>query len=179
MPAIARVAIYLFQKSGIGKVVNAFRKHDEPVGNAARLLVSKWKRFVQTAIEYENPDKTPDRDLAVIPNISPAAIVPNKPSSSTSASSKSSPPMATVPSIHLNSGDRASAPGRQTDVDKRSSGAMGASRGVEKSENRLDNGGARVPERREDEGQRRDHLAYVLFNHCQGFGVIPYFYNIV
>ncbi|XP_033117392.1 transcription elongation factor B polypeptide 3-like [Anneissia japonica] len=47
------VSIEVLQRTGIGKVVNTFRKHDGGVSEHARNLVKKWKALVQAAMDAE------------------------------------------------------------------------------------------------------------------------------
>ena len=44
---------FVLQETGIGKIVNSYRKHGEGVGDQARALVAYWKQVVAEQTEAE------------------------------------------------------------------------------------------------------------------------------
>lgn len=40
------ICVNHLQETGIGRIINSFRKNDGAVGQAARILVGKWKELV-------------------------------------------------------------------------------------------------------------------------------------
>lgn len=51
------VTVGHLQDTGIGKTVNALRKHEDGVGESARALVKKWKDMVHQAYASDDEDE--------------------------------------------------------------------------------------------------------------------------
>lgn len=59
------VTVQHLQETGVGRTVNALRKYDGSVGDAAKALVAKWKTMV---VDEESSGE--DEDEACIPDAS-------------------------------------------------------------------------------------------------------------
>lgn len=55
---ISSFVIISLQETGVGKVVNGYRKCSNPVGMKAKSIVNKWKGLVQAAIAEDQSQRS-------------------------------------------------------------------------------------------------------------------------
>lgn len=55
---ISSILITYLQETGIGKIVNGYRKCSDPVGMKAKSIVNKWKGLVQAAIAEDQSQRS-------------------------------------------------------------------------------------------------------------------------